>query len=59
MGTPTFEPVRRSVYIGRQYMGQYEQTGPKAFEASDATGQPIGVFATTKDAVTAIGNCRR
>jgi hypothetical protein len=59
MGSPTFEPVQRAVYTGRQYMGRYEQTGAKAFEAFDAAGQQIGVFPSIDKAVTAIGNCWR
>jgi hypothetical protein len=50
----TFEPVRRTVYIGRQYLGRYVQTSSKAFEAFDAADRQIGIFESAENSVAAI-----
>jgi hypothetical protein len=52
--TRPFEPVRRSVYIGRRYLGRYVQTSSTAFEAFDATDRRIGVFESAENSVAAI-----
>lgn len=53
--SPTpFEPVSRSVYIGRQHLCRYKQTGPKSFEAFAASGRSLGVFKSMKATLAAI-----
>jgi hypothetical protein len=46
-GTDTAQeqkPIEHSVYIGRERLGRYEQTGTKKFEAFDAKDRPLGNF---------------
>jgi hypothetical protein len=38
------EPIEHSVYIGRERLGRYVQTGAKKFEAFDAKDRPLGNF---------------
>jgi hypothetical protein len=46
-GTDTAQeqkPIEHSVYIGRERLGRYVQTGTKKFEAFDAKDRPLGNF---------------
>jgi hypothetical protein len=38
------KPIEHSVYIGRERLGRYVQTGPKKYEAFDAQDRPLGDF---------------
>jgi hypothetical protein len=49
-----FEPLSRSVYIGRQYLGRYKQTEPDKFEAFAANGRSLGVFKSAAATLAAI-----
>jgi hypothetical protein len=49
-----FEPVRRSVYVGRIMLGRYVQTDEKHFEAFVANGRSLGNFPSMKATLEAI-----
>jgi hypothetical protein len=49
-----FEPIERSVYIGRQYLGRYVQIGKTKFEAFDARRRSLGVFSSAAKSLVAI-----
>jgi hypothetical protein len=49
-----FEPIERFVYIGRQYLGRYVQSGKKKFEAFDARRRSLGVFRSAAKSLAAI-----
>jgi hypothetical protein len=53
---PNFEPVQRSVYIGRQYLGRYVQVEKTKFEAFDARQRSLGIFRSAAKSVGAISN---
>jgi hypothetical protein len=54
-GAP-FEPLQRSVYIGRECLGRYVQTAKKRFEAFSADGRALGKFQSNKATLAAIRN---
>lgn len=51
---PPFEPLHRSVYIGRAHLGTYVQTARKKFEAFPAGGRSLGKFQSAKVTLAAI-----
>jgi hypothetical protein len=53
-----FDPLQRSVYIGRECLGRYVQTAKKRFEAFSAAGRRLGNFQSNKATLAAIRkNC--
>jgi hypothetical protein len=51
-----FEPLHRSVYIGRECLGRYVQTDKKRFEAFAPSGRRLGIFRSAKATLAAIRN---
>jgi hypothetical protein len=49
-----FEPIERSVYLGRAKLGRYCQVSVKIFEAFDATDVCLGAFSSANEARAAI-----
>jgi hypothetical protein len=56
---PEFERVEHSVYLGRERLGRYVQTGPKKYKAFDAYDRPLGNFRVRARALAAIDKARR
>jgi hypothetical protein len=54
-----FKPLNYSVYIGRERLGRYVQTGPKKYGAFDADGRPLGNFRVRKRMLAAIRRSAR
>lgn len=49
-----FEPLRHSVYLGRQRLGGYERVSVTLYAAHDALNRPLGRFARRRDAWSAV-----
>jgi hypothetical protein len=56
---PSPKPIEHSVYIGRQRLGRYVQTGRKNFKAFDAYDRPLGSFRVRARALAAIRKAAR
>jgi predicted phage tail protein len=53
------KPIYHSVYIGRERLGRYVQTGPKKYKTFDAKDRPLGNFRVRARALAAIDKARR
>jgi hypothetical protein len=53
----TQKPIKHSVYIGREMLGRYVQSGKK-IKAFDASGRPLGDFRVRARALVAIRKAR-
>ena len=52
--TVKFEPLERSIYIGRQRLGRYIRIGVRRYAAYDASNRLLGRFSKRTDALSAI-----
>lgn len=48
------QPIKHSVYIGRQRLGRYQEIVCKRYQAFDADERPLGGFRTRRKALAAI-----
>jgi hypothetical protein len=56
---PKFEPLFHSVYIGRERLGRYVQTGRNKYKAFDADDDPLGTFRVRAKMLAAIDKAWR
>ena len=49
-----FEPLERSVYVGRKHLGRFTQIGKARFEVFDTSGRRLGVARSNAAALAAI-----
>jgi hypothetical protein len=53
------KPIKHSVYIGRERLGRYVQTGRRKYKAFDANDRPLGNFRVCTRALAAIRKAAR
>ncbi len=54
-----FQPLERSVYVGREHLGRFTQIGKTEFEVFDAAGRRLGIARSNTAALAAIDKCAR
>jgi hypothetical protein len=54
MSKAGFEPIERTLYLGRRRLGRFVQTGKKQFEAFGPDENSLGHFKTSKQVLGAI-----
>lgn len=54
-----FEPLKHSVYVGRQRLGRYVRVAKTRYKAYDARDRLIGSFRKRADALAAVDGCAR
>jgi hypothetical protein len=53
------KPIEQSVYIGRERLGRFVQSGPRKYKAFDADDRPLGNFRVCKRMLAAIRRSAR
>jgi hypothetical protein len=54
MSKPDFEPIERTLYLGRRRLGRFVQTDKKQFEGFGPDDCSLGLFETSKQVLAAI-----
>jgi len=54
MSKPEFEPIERSLYLGRRKLGRFVQTDAGQFEAFGPDDRSLGHFETSTQVLAAI-----
>jgi hypothetical protein len=54
-----YRPIEHSVYIGRERLGRYVQSGPKKYRAFAANDRPLGNFRVHARVLAAIRKAAR
>jgi len=54
MSKPEFEPIERSLYLGRRKLGRFVQTDARQFEAFGPDDCSLGFFETSRQVLAAI-----
>jgi hypothetical protein len=54
MSKSDFEPIERSLYLGRRKLGRFVQTDKRQFEGFGPDDRSLGLFETSKQVLAAI-----
>jgi hypothetical protein len=59
MSKPEFDPIERSLYLGRRNLGRFIQIDERQFEGFGPDGSSLGLFETSKQVLAAIRDAQR
>jgi hypothetical protein len=54
MSKPEFEPIERSLYLGRRKLGRFVQIAEHQFEGFGPDDRSLGLFETSRQVLAAI-----